>query len=167
MERRRAFAEKYGVYKLDYATLGNPFSGRVICGHCGNTFGRKTWHSTNENLRRKVWICSNRYKIKWEKGCQNKHIDDKVLYQTFINTFNAIIENKDYFMEKWKDGLKSENVLVRYKSKQFIKIIEKAEPIKEFDVNLFLKLIEKMTACEEEKIIVSVLDGTEIEVVIE
>lgn len=70
-------------------------------------------------------------------------------------------------MEKWKDGLKSENVLVRYKSKQFIKIIEKAEPIKEFDVNLFLKLIEKMTAFEEEKIIVSLLDGTEIEVVIE
>ncbi|NOV63320.1 hypothetical protein B0H39_003956 [Clostridium beijerinckii] len=70
-------------------------------------------------------MCSNRYKVKGEKGCKNKHIDDKVLYQTFINTFNAIIENKNYFMEKWKDGLKSENVLVRYRSKQFIKVIEK------------------------------------------
>lgn len=70
-------------------------------------------------------------------------------------------------MEKWKDGLKSENVLVRYKSKQFIKIIENAEPIKEFDVNLFLKIIEKMTVFEGQKIIVTLLDGTEIEVVIE
>lgn len=80
----------------------------------------------------------------------------------FVCLVSVIIENKDYFMEKWKDGLKSENVLVRYRSKQFIKIIEKAEPIKEFDVNLFLKLIEKMTVFEGEKIIVSLLDGTEI-----
>ncbi|WP_237737368.1 hypothetical protein [Clostridium carboxidivorans] len=70
-------------------------------------------------------------------------------------------------MEKWKDGLKNEDVLVRYKSNQFIKIIEKAEAIKKFDVNLFLKLIEKLTVFEGEKIIVSLLDGTEIEVVIE
>ncbi|AYF55251.1 resolvase [Clostridium novyi] len=167
MERRRVFAETYGVFKLDYVTLDNPFAGRVICGSCGGIFGRKTWHSTNENLRRKVWMCSNRYKVKGEKGCLNKHVDDKVLYQTFINIFNAIIENKDYFIEKWKDGLKSENVLVIYRSKQFIKIIEKAKPIKEFDVNLFLKVIEKMTVFEGEKIIVSLLDGTEIEAVIE
>ncbi len=51
--------------------------------------------------------------------------------------------------------------------KQFIKIIEKAETITEFDVNSFLKLIEKMTVFEGEKIIVSLLDGTDIEVVIE
>lgn len=125
MERRRVFAEIYSVFKLDYAKLDNPLAGRVICWCCNSLFGRKTWHSTNENLRRKVWMCSNRYKVKGEKGCKNKHIDDKVLYQTFINTFNAIIENKNYFMEKWKDGLKSENVLVRYRSKQFIKVIEK------------------------------------------
>lgn len=70
-------------------------------------------------------------------------------------------------MEKWKDGRKNENILVRYRSKQFIIIIEKAEPIKEFDVNLFLRLIEKMTVFDGKKIIVSLLDGTEIEVVIE
>lgn len=167
MKRRQIFSETYGVSKLDYATLDNPFAGRVICGCCSTPFGRKTWHSTNEELRRKVWICSNRYKVKGEKGCNNKHIDDKVLYQTFINTFNAIIENKNYFMNKWKEGLRNDNVLARYKSKQFIKIIEKSEPIEEFDVNLFLKVIEKMTVFEGGKIIVSLLDGTEIEVIIE
>ena len=135
IERRRVFSETYGVFKLDYATLDNPFAGRVICGCCSSPFGRKTWHSTNENLRRKVWMCSNRYKVKGEKGCKNKHIDDKVLYQTFINTFNAIIE--------------------------------KTEPVKEFDVNLFFKLVEKMTVFEGEKIIVRLLDRTEIEVIIE
>jgi len=37
-----------------------------------------------------------------------------------------MIENKNYFMEKWKEETKSEDVLLRYKAKQFIKIIEKA-----------------------------------------
>lgn len=165
MERRRVFAETHAVYKLDYATLDNPFSGRVICGHCGSPFGRKVWNSTDEIRRRFIWRCNRKYIAKGEKGCTNKHVDDTVLYQAFINLFNAIVENKDYFMEKWKDGFKSENVLVRYRSKQFMKIIEKAGPIKEFDVNLFLRLIEKMTICEGERVIVSLLDGTEIEAI--
>jgi len=32
-------------------------------------------------------------------GYESKHIEDGVLYQAFINTFNAIIENKDYFVD--------------------------------------------------------------------
>jgi site-specific DNA recombinase len=42
---------------------------------------------------------NKKYVVKGEKGCQNKHIDDIVLYKAFVNTFNAMIENKDYFME--------------------------------------------------------------------
>lgn len=52
MERRRVFAQKYNINKLDYATLDNPFAGRFICGYCGSTFGRKVWNSNNEKLRR-------------------------------------------------------------------------------------------------------------------
>lgn len=167
MERRRAFAEKYSISKLDYATVENPFAGRVICGHCGSSFGRKVWNSTDERLRRTIWRCNKKYVMKGEKGCENKHIDDRVLYQAFINTFNAMIENKNYFMEKWKEHLKSDNLLQRYKAKQFMRIIENAGPIDEFDMDLFFRIIEKMTVFEGEKIIVTLLDGTEIEVVIE
>ncbi len=167
MERRRAFAEKYNISKLDYATVDNPFAGRVICGHCGSTFGRKVWNSNNERLRRIIWRCNKKYTVKGEKSCENKHIDDRVLYQAFINTFNAMIENKNYFMEKWKEHLKSDNLLQRYKAKQFMRIIENAEQIEEFDMDLFFRIIEKMTVFEGEKIIVTLLDGTEIEVVIE
>ena len=167
MERRRAFAEKYNISKLDYATVDNPFAGRVICGHCGSTFGRKVWNSNNERLRRIIWRCNKKYTVKGEKSCENKHIDDRVLYQAFINTFNAMIENKNYFMEKWKEHLKSDNLLQRYKAKQFMRIIENAEPIQEFDMDLFFRIIEKMTVFEGQKIIVTLLDGTKVEVVIE
>lgn len=63
--------------------------------------------------------------------------------------------------------MKSDNLLQRYKSKQFIKIIENTRIIEEFDMDLFFMIIEKMIVFEEQKIIVSLLDGTEVEVVIE
>ncbi|KYH30788.1 hypothetical protein CLTEP_24970 [Clostridium tepidiprofundi DSM 19306] len=167
LERRKAFAKKYGIKKIYYATVKNPFAGRVICGYCGSVFGRKVWNSTDERLRRVIWRCNNKYKVKGKKGCENKHIDDKVLYQAFVNTFNAILENKAYFMEKWKEGLKSDNALVRYKSKQFIEILKNAKPIEKFDMDLFFSIVEKMVVFDGKKIIVGLLDGTEIEVGIE
>ena len=167
MERRKAFTERYGISKIDYATITNPFAGRVICGSCGSVLGRKVWNSTDEKFRKKVWVCSKKYAVKGKKGCESKHTEDKVLYQAFVNTFNAMIENKEYFMDKWKELLNSENVLVRYKAKQFIRIMEKAKEIKKFDTDLFFKIIEKMTVFDGKKVIVSLLDGTDIECIIE
>lgn len=167
MERRRTFAEKHGIAKIDYATVKHPFAGRVICGHCGSTFGRKVWNSNDERLRRVIWRCNRKYEVKGKKSCENKHIDDRVLYQAFINTFNTMVENRNYFMEKWEEGLKSENFLVRYKAKQFMEILKNAEPIEEFDMDLFFSITEKMTVFDGEKIIVSLLDGTKIDILIE
>lgn len=45
-------------------------------------------------------------------------------------------------------------------------IIENADLIKEFDMDLFVRIIEKMTVFEAQKIIVTLLDATEGEVVI-
>jgi len=88
------------------------------------------------------------------------------LYQAFVNTFNAMVENKEYFIDKWEEELNNENVLVRYRAKLFMGILADAEPIEEFDVDMYFRIIEKMTVFDGEKIIVSLLDGTEIEVVI-
>ncbi len=78
-----------------------------------------------------------------------------------------MVENREFFMGKWKDNLNSDNALVRYNSKQLIGILKNVEHIEEFSVDLFYSIIEKMTVFEGENIIVSLLDGTEIEVVIE
>jgi len=164
MERRRNFALEYGIQKLEYATTDNPFAGRVICGSCGQAFGRKVWNSTDDRLRRRVWRCNGKYVVKGKKGCASRHIDDGVLYQAFINGFNAMLENKGYFMGKWQERLGSGNVLVRYKAKQFIGILATAEPIREFDEDLYFSLVEKMTVYDGgSRLVVSLLDGTEIE----
>jgi len=167
IERRRAFAEKYGIVKLDYATVDNPFAGRIICGCCGSTFGRKVWNSTDDRLRRVVWRCNKKYEVKGKKGCKNKHIDDKALYKVFVEAFNVMVQNKCYFMEKWSFRKDDVNALVRYKAGEFIKIIEDAEVIEEFDIDIYFRIIEKMIVFEGNRIIVGLLDGTEVEVLIE
>ena len=163
MERRRNFALKYDIQKLEYATTDNPFAGRVICGSCGQVFGRKVWNSTDDRFRRVIWRCNGKYVTKGKKGCDSQHIDDGVLYQAFVDVFNAMIENKAYFIGKWQEGLKSDNLLKRYKSKQFIASALSWKKIDEFDIDLYFALVEKLTVVGRKQVIVSLLDGTEIE----
>ncbi len=75
------------------------------------------------------------------------------------------MENKEQFIEKWKavDG----DELRKYRAREFIDIIRNGELIKEFDIDLYFKMIEKMVVIEGEKIVVSFLDGTDVECVIE
>ena len=167
MERRRNFALEHGIQKLEYATTDNPFAGRVICGSCGKIFGRKVWNSTDERLRRIVWQCSGKYPEKGIKGCGNKHIDDGVLEKVFGNVFNALIENKEYFMEKWRDRLESENVLARYKAQQFTEMITEVERLDQFDIDLYFAITEKITVYDGRRLVVSLLDGTVVECEIE
>lgn len=163
IERRRAFSEKYNIGKFDYTTEKNPFAGKVICGCCGGVYGRKMWHSTDKRLKRAVWQCNNKYAVKGEKGCENKHIDERELQQAFISAFNVILENNDYFISKWQKLLNCENLLQRYRANQFIKILAEEEPIKEFEMDLYFKTVEKMTVFYDQKIVVTMLGGTNIE----
>ena len=167
MERRRNFALKYGIQKLECATEDNPFAGRVICGSCGHAYGRKVWNSTDDRFRRIVWRCNGKYVVKGEKGCESQHIDDGVLYQTFVDVFNTLVENRDLFMKKWRDRLASRNVLVRYKSKQLLETISGAERVTEFDVDLYFAMVEKVTVHSGKRLAIHLLDGTEVECEIE
>lgn len=74
-----------------------------------------------------------------------------------------MIENKDYFLGKWRERWGSDDLLVRYKIKQFIEIITDAEMINVFDEDLYLAFVEKITVHDGGRLIVSLLDGTEIE----
>ena len=163
MGRRKKYVLKHRIQKLEYASDDNPFAGRVICGSCGHAYGRKVWNSTDDRLRRVVWQCSAKYEVKGKKGCESRHLDDGVLYQAFVGAFNAMIENKDCFLRKWQERLGSENALVRYKAKQLIGVITEAAMINKIDIDLYFAMVEKMTVFDDGRIIVSLLDGTDVE----
>lgn len=104
--------------------------------------------------------------MKGKKGCDSRHIDDVVLYQAFVGTFNAMVQNKESFIGKWQERLGSDNALGRlgrYKTKQFIGVIEDAEAIGEFDIRLYFAFVEKMTVFDGGRLIVGLLDGTDAE----
>lgn len=166
-ERRKAFIDKYSIKRLDYTTNDNPFIGRVMCGCCGGTFGRKVWNSSDERLKRIIWQCNNKYATKGKKGCNNRHINDEVLYMAFVSTFNSVLENREHFMSKWNEQINGEDILKRVTAKRFVDIFKDAEPLQQFDTELYFKMAEKILAFGDSRLIVGLLDGTEIECGIE
>ena len=52
-------------------------------------------------------------------------------------------------------------------AKRFIRIFSKAELIDQFDVDLYFKLVEKISVYDSGVLVVSLLDGSGIECVIE
>ena len=52
MKRRKAYVQQHGIQMFECASLKNPFAGRVVCGSCDRTFGRRVWNSTDDRLRR-------------------------------------------------------------------------------------------------------------------
>ncbi len=146
---------------MDYITNTNPFAGRIICSCCGGVYGRKVWNSNDERLRRTIWQCSSKYRVKGEVGCSNRHIDDEALYEAFAYAFNEIVRNIDYYMVKWEKQIDSEDILERVTAKRFIGVFKGARSIEKFDADLFFKLVEKIVVCEE-GISVRLLDGSEV-----
>lgn len=162
IERRQKFCEEHGIQKL-YSSTDNPFSGRIICGKCRRAYGRKVWNSTDDRFKRVVWQCNGRYEEKGKISCNNTHIDNEVFYNAFIEAYNAVVENKEHFMTKWKEQLESDDLLIKVTAKRFIGIIKNAKKTDGFNVDLFLKLGEKITVFDEGLLKVKLLDGTEIE----
>lgn len=58
-------------------------------------------------------------------------------------------------------------MLQRYKARQFIKIISESEPIGEFDVDLYFALTEKVVVHGEGRLMMVLIDGTEVECIID
>jgi len=57
--------------------------------------------------------------------------------------------------------------LGRYKSRQFLKLIENAKVIDKFDADLFFRIVDRFKVSDEKRIVVNLVNGTEIEVEIE
>lgn len=161
MERRKAYAGKHQIQKVDYATDKNPFAGRIICGNCGRAYGRKVWNSTDERLRGVVWRCNTKYWVKGKIECESKHIDDGVLYRAVISAFNIVVENKDYFMGKWEGLINGEDILNRVIAKRFKETFKTAKYIDKFDIDLYFRLKEKITVYDD-RLVVSLLVGSEV-----
>ena len=74
----------------------SPFSCKIICGDCGETFTPKVWHSTSK-YRRTIWRC----RAKYEKAehCTTAHIYESDLKQHFITALSQPLTDRTALLE--------------------------------------------------------------------
>lgn len=75
----------------------SPFSGKIICGDCGDIFGAKTWHST-DRYRRVIWQCNG--KFKGEHKCETPHLTEERLKELFLEALGAYLSDRDAAIEQ-------------------------------------------------------------------
>ena len=159
-KRRRKFCEEHHIKKLDTRVA---FSGKLICSKCGNVYGRKTWIKPT-GVQRKVWMCSTRYKTKGVKGCGTGHVDEEVLKRVFIEVFNTLVDNKQYFLDKWQQDMTDADVLKKYRLKEFSGILEHEDKMVEFNEDICMQMLKQIDVVDDKKqLVVHLLDDSSLE----
>jgi DNA invertase Pin-like site-specific DNA recombinase len=78
----------------------HPFSGKIICGECGNAYGSKVWHS-NTKYRREVWNCNGKHY--GGQKCGTKHLTDEDIRTAFISAFNTVLDGKAEIIKDYEE----------------------------------------------------------------
>ena len=162
IKRRKKYLEEHGTNSYSHRPESNPFASKIICGDCNKVFARKGWRSST-GVDRKVWQCSERYKVKGVMGCANRHVEEETLIKAYLMAWNALVENREDFMEQWTEQLQSENLLESYRAEKFIEYTDGAKPLTEMDTDFMLKTLDHIKVFEDGTLLVVFLDGTEIE----
>lgn len=82
-QRRREYMKLHHIKAYSSDLANNPFASKIICGECGEAFGRKKWRPRPGEYR-SVWQCNARYRVKGVMGCANRHIDESTLEEIFV-----------------------------------------------------------------------------------
>lgn len=98
-----------------------PFSGKVFCGDCGNTFRRRTWNSNNVS-KKTVWQCKT-YIQEGKDACNAKAVDETVLMDAFVKMFNRLYGNRGALIKTLTDNI--EKAIMKKASTKEIKALDK------------------------------------------
>ena len=171
-EAVQAELERRGQYCKDHFTNAyaqrsevNPFYAKIICGNCGNIYSRVKY-TTRSGTKITKWRCSSRNKTDGHKVCSNRYVTDETFTKLFIMGWNEIAEHPEAYQEKWEANIKSDDVLLRYKTRLLMKHVE-AGPIKEFDSALIMAVMDHITVYEDGRLKIRFYDETEFEVTTE
>jgi DNA invertase Pin-like site-specific DNA recombinase len=162
IKRRKRYLEEHGTNSYSNNTEKNPFASKIICGECNKVFTRKGWRSSTGAMR-KIWQCSERYKVKGIMGCGNRHVEESTLEKAFVMAWNGILENKEYFLRKWEAQKKSEDLLEVYRAKDFMELMQVVEKVEKINTDFAQRTLDHIKVFENGVLMVLFLDGTEIE----
>ena len=110
-----------------------------------------------------MWQCSERDKVKGVMGCTNRHVEEETLIKAYLMAWDALVENREDFMEQWTAQQQSENLLEGYRAEKFIEYTDGVETLTEMDTDFMPKTLDHIKVFEDGTLLVVFLDGTEIE----
>ena len=160
--RRKRYMEEHGTKSYSYNTEKNPFASKIVCGECNKVFTRKGWRSSTGEIRR-IWQCSERYKVKGVMGCANRHVEESTLEKAFIMAWNEILDNREYFWRKWEEQKKGKNLLEVYRAKDFLELTKETVVKAKIETDFVLRVLDYIKIFENGGLVVVFLEGTEIE----
>ncbi|MBQ9437317.1 MAG: recombinase family protein [Lachnospiraceae bacterium] len=74
---------------------GTIFSGKLVCGECGGTFGPKTWHS-NDKYRKIVWRCNRKYgECGKRTNCHSPYLSEKEIKEFFVRALSKLEQERE------------------------------------------------------------------------
>ena len=88
-ERRKKYLEEHGTNSYSRRPENNPFASKIVYGSCNKVFARKGWRSST-GIDRKIWQCSERYKVKGVMGCSNRHVEEETLVRAYLMAVHRI-----------------------------------------------------------------------------
>lgn len=91
------------------------------------------------------------------------HIEESTLEKAFVMAWNGILENKDYFLRKWKKQEQSENLLEVYRAKDFQGLVTETIAEEKMKLDIMLKILDCIKAYSNGILVVVFMEGTEIE----
>lgn len=136
IKRRKKYLEEHGTNSYSHRPESNPFASKIICGDCNKVFARKGWRSST-GVDRKVWQCSERYKVKGVMGCANRHVEEilEICSKTYakaekegkLDDLEMIRDLIKELGEKGFTAVDSENQVNMTEYEKLIQFSEKAE----------------------------------------
>ena len=101
--------------------------------------------------------------MKGVQGCDNRHVEEETLIKAYLMAWNALVENRESFLEQWKRQMQGEYLLAGYRAEKFVEYTKDAEPLKEMNTDFMLKTLDHIKVFEDGTLLVVFLDGSEIE----
>ena len=82
-----------------------PFSGKIVCGQCGNTYKRRTQCTGCQKYI--LWAC--REHLEHPKECSMKALRESVIEDAFTTMMNKLIFARDQILKNLLDGIRRQN----------------------------------------------------------
>ena len=82
------------------------FASRIVCGHCGEFLGRKTWHSTDQYAKR-IWQCNSKYKSRKDRKKHSPNLSEEEIKEAARRGINQVLADRDRLIRRMENRLAS------------------------------------------------------------